>query len=426
MVKLLIIADDFTGALDTGVQFAKRGIRTQVFTTYNIEDTDLKPETEVLVVDTESRPLSKEEAYKRVHVVSEWAVKKRIPVIFKKTDSALRGNIGMELQAVVDAEPSHSLFFLPGYPQMERFTRNGVQYISGILLEDSVFGKDPFEPVTCSYIPEIIGLESDIPVACITEKEEISIAETSGAKIIICDVTSPLDIDCRLEELSESGKLRMLAGCAGLAERLVEKLFPNSEEKNNYICTDSFYAACGSLNRITGKQTDYAEKQGGFCARHLTMEQKLDPSYYDRPEGKAFLRELIELCRKHKKVLTDTFDRGEDIQNFLDEHSITSEEVRFRISEIHGRIVRGIIESGIDVTILMTGGDTLMGYMKMIQCTQLEPVCEIEPGVVVSLLEKNGKINQVISKSGGFGEEDILNRIAEKIIKKGDKKHEER
>lgn len=67
-----------------------------------------------------------------------------------------------------------------------------------------------------------------------------------------------------------------------------------------------------------------------------------------------------------------------------------------------------------------------MGYMKMIQCTQLEPVCEIEPGVVVSLLEKNGKINQVISKSGGFGEEDILNRIAEKIIKKGDKKHEER
>ena len=31
MVKLLIIADDFTGALDTGIQFAKKGIETQVF-----------------------------------------------------------------------------------------------------------------------------------------------------------------------------------------------------------------------------------------------------------------------------------------------------------------------------------------------------------------------------------------------------------
>ena len=31
MVKLIIIADDFTGALDTGIQFTKCGIQTQVF-----------------------------------------------------------------------------------------------------------------------------------------------------------------------------------------------------------------------------------------------------------------------------------------------------------------------------------------------------------------------------------------------------------
>ena len=30
MILLLIIADDFTGALDTGVQFAARGVSTRV------------------------------------------------------------------------------------------------------------------------------------------------------------------------------------------------------------------------------------------------------------------------------------------------------------------------------------------------------------------------------------------------------------
>ena len=30
MFQLLVIADDFTGALDTGVQFAVNGIRTRV------------------------------------------------------------------------------------------------------------------------------------------------------------------------------------------------------------------------------------------------------------------------------------------------------------------------------------------------------------------------------------------------------------
>ena len=29
----------------------------------------------------------------------------------------------------------------------------------------------------------------------------------------------------------------------------------------------------------------------------------------------------------------------------------------------------------------MTGGDTLMGYMKLIGCTQITPVCEIEQDV---------------------------------------------
>ena len=30
MVELAVIADDFTGALDTGIKFAKAGMKTQV------------------------------------------------------------------------------------------------------------------------------------------------------------------------------------------------------------------------------------------------------------------------------------------------------------------------------------------------------------------------------------------------------------
>ena len=57
MVKLLMIADDFTGALDTGIQFAKEGIGTQVFTTQDLENINIKSDTEVIVIDAETRPL---------------------------------------------------------------------------------------------------------------------------------------------------------------------------------------------------------------------------------------------------------------------------------------------------------------------------------------------------------------------------------
>lgn len=418
MVKLLVIADDFTGALDTGVQFAKQGICTQVFATHYIENADIKPETEVLVVNTESRPMEAQEAYQVVHIIANWAVLHGIEIIFKKTDSALRGNIGMELQAVADISPEQPLYFLPGYPEMNRITLNGTQYISGDLLEDSVFGKDPFEPVKKSYIPDIIREESGVPVICIGTTENASSISSFHSEIVVCDMISMEDLDYRLDNLISQGLLKKIAGCAALAERLVNKISFHRKEQKSYKKTDSLYVACGSLNQITKKQVEYAERHGGFCVRHLTMEQKLIPSYFETKEGKQFLEEMVELCKKNRKVIVDTFDQNEDLQQFLSKKNIKQEEVRSRISEIHGRIVKGILEYKIDTTILMTGGDTLMGYMKLAHCTQLEPVCEIEPGVVVSFLEKNGHKQQVISKSGGFGTKDILERIANKIITK--------
>ena len=69
-------------------------------------------------------------------------------------------------------------------------------------------------------------------------------------------------------------------------------------------------------------------------------------------------------------------------------------------------------------TVMMTGGDTLMGFMKEIQCTQLYPVCEIEKGVVLSLLEWEGRRIQIISKSGGFGCRNVIMKIADKVIER--------
>lgn len=67
MIKLLVIADDFTGALDTGVQFSKQGISTLVSTNTEINTNEVDEDIEVLVIDTESRYLSNDEAYKIIH-----------------------------------------------------------------------------------------------------------------------------------------------------------------------------------------------------------------------------------------------------------------------------------------------------------------------------------------------------------------------
>lgn len=417
MVKLLIIADDFTGALDTGVQFAKQGICTQIFTKQELEQDDIKKDTEVLVVDTESRPMSAEAAYRSVYELASWAVSQGIKTIFKKTDSALRGNIGAELQAVLDAGKDQRLFFLPGYPQIGRITRNGIHYIAGELLENSVFGRDPFEPVTKSYVPDIIHEQNDVLVTCLPCEQDISLHSGTEKEIIVCDLIVTQDIDRRLDELIRDGSAGLLAGCAALADRLTEKLDFRRQQKKSYQKTRCLYMACGSLNQITRRQVDYAEQKAGFTRRHLTVRQKLDPAYFETQEGKQFLKEILNLCEEKQKIVLDSFDENDEKEIYIKEHGITTDDMRYLIAEAHGRIVKEIVNHNTDVTVLMTGGDTLMGYMKLIDCTQLEPVCEIEQGVAVSLLEWNGCRQQVLSKSGGFGTDDIMERIAEKIIR---------
>ena len=132
MIHLFVIADDFTGALDTGVQFASYGAALEA-----------DAQTQVLVVDAETRHLPAAQAYDTVYRLVRWAKEKKIGCIYKKTDSALRGNIGAELSAALAADGGDRLHFVPAFPNLERVTRGGVHYIGGVPVAQSVFERTP-------------------------------------------------------------------------------------------------------------------------------------------------------------------------------------------------------------------------------------------------------------------------------------------
>lgn len=125
MDKLLIIADDFTGALDTGIQFTKMGVRAKIITDYQYDFQDLKEEYRLLVVNTDTRPLSPEEAYQRVFHLASNARKAGFGYAYKKTDSGLRGNVGAELKAVMDAYEETVAYCIPALPSLHRTTKDG-------------------------------------------------------------------------------------------------------------------------------------------------------------------------------------------------------------------------------------------------------------------------------------------------------------
>lgn len=413
MIRLLIIADDFTGALDTGVQFAACGASTRVITNRNASLADYKSEAEVLVVDAETRHLPAAEAYTYVSGIVTQAIELRIPHIFKKTDSALRGNIGAELTALLEASGETQLPFLPAFPQMNRCTVDGVHYIAGVPVAESVFGKDPFEPVTHSKLSDVIALQSTTAVTACSLKDPVP--ESTG--ILVFDASSVEDLSSRAQQLHEKGKLHIMAGCAGFGAVLPEllnigtgKALPLPELDPNFL------VICGSVNPITVAQCNHAEKED-FLRIRLTPEQKLAPGYWGSTQGEQEFQNLQAHLSTHRCRIIDTNDAGSNkpTSDYAEANNMTIEDVRQAVSRSIGYLVSRLFPDPDLGTLLVTGGDTLLQCMDYMGIREIEPLGEMDRGVVLSRFSYHGYTRYVISKSGGFGKETLFTDLAKRI-----------
>jgi uncharacterized protein YgbK (DUF1537 family) len=253
---LLMLADDLTGALDTGVQFAKRGIPTWICPSWQ-GGKDHAPGTGIfpvpaegaLVINTGTRHRSPAEARGIIGGILEQYP--AVPYIYKKTDSTLRGHIGAELEALVLARNLRILPFIPAYPRLGRITRRGRQYLKGVPIDKTAAAADALNPVRRSFIPAIIAEESELPVRLVpcynrspgedsilpgadqagTDEPGAALKPLSlpgrapaaeGPEIWVYDAETNADLGDIAGGLEKRGLLGTTAGCAGFAEFLVD------------------------------------------------------------------------------------------------------------------------------------------------------------------------------------------------------------
>ena len=119
-LELLIIADDLTGAADTAAQFAKQGIGTAIALSCEDDIGKFGDDISVVAVDTESRHLPPALAFERVTKVVANGVATGCNRFYKKLDSTFRGNIGSELEALMQAAGARQLMLVPAYPKAGR------------------------------------------------------------------------------------------------------------------------------------------------------------------------------------------------------------------------------------------------------------------------------------------------------------------
>jgi uncharacterized protein YgbK (DUF1537 family) len=180
------------------------------------------------VCNTQSRTLAPAEAAARVRA----ALGSDAPgggIVLKKIDTALRGALGAELDATMDAVGAHEAFVLPAIPEVGRTTEGGRQLIDGVPVHETAFARDPQNPIHDASVCGVLAATSRraaavLPLAAV--RDAASIASTieqlraGGAAVIVCDARTDADLERTVHVLLARARPLVLAGSIGLARAL--------------------------------------------------------------------------------------------------------------------------------------------------------------------------------------------------------------
>lgn len=397
-MKGAVIADDLTGANDAGAQFACRGLDTRVLTIWR-ESIEEEPEgTEILVVNTESRHVEADEAARRVTAAVAYAAKRGAKFVYKKTDSTLRGNLGAELEAVCRTRDAGPLIYVPAVPSAGRAVRDGVLYVNGVPAAETEFGKDPLAPYTGSSVKDRIEEQSQLPMRIIPLHVLRAGQAVFGDKPEIVVVEGEIEAD--LERTARSARRGMptcWAGPAAFAAYL-PKLFGIARRSEGLPeMHGPILAACGSQTSVAVEQTERAVRAG-------FRKIPIDFHEVSREQGARSIAERVAADFRCGRDAVLTLTAGPD-------------DAPAQLIRRFAIIVRDIMDASAVHTLVIFGGDTSQGILRELG----GPVCrirgEIELGVTCMEMEYRRQPITVITKSGGFGNPDILLTIRKMACK---------
>ena len=228
-VRLGVIADDLTGANDTGVQFARQGARTIVPLDWH-DLTSLGRHADVLVLSTNSRGLPTGAAAQRAKLAAQALRKARVAAIYKKIDSTFRGSVGAELDAILDIYPARLTILAPSFPPAGRAVINGTLTVDGIPVHRTAIGRDPVAPVRQSHLPTLLQAQSrrsihHLPLAILRARwpraaRAIQSWQPADGGLVVADAATAADLRRLARLIAQEGLLGVAAGSAGLAAAL--------------------------------------------------------------------------------------------------------------------------------------------------------------------------------------------------------------
>lgn len=396
MAHLAIVADDLTGAADTGACFADAGLATVIPLTEGSF-----PSADVLVLSTESRDMDRDAAARAVGETTTrlWSGPEnaRPHWLYKKIDSALRGHPRDELLAAMAACGAARALVCPALPAEGRTTVGGRQHVGGVPLEESTFGGENTSSDLIATFANDRGLPVrllDLPTLRTRSADAIGLLEAEPSGIIVADAETDDDLAI-LSQLAVTTRQRMLSGAAGFARQLAPVL-PLS---NSTAAAVAIRRASGPILVVAGSRHDATARQITALARAGAAVVRLEQSHLDEPA-----RDVSDVVSAVEAALASGQSTVVTTAG-LSPAAVDARSIAARLAEIaSAAAIRNLVGG-----MVLTGGDVAAAVCAALGATALRLGGEIYAGQPWGMLA-GGDVPglPVATKAGSFGRDDAL------------------
>ncbi|MDQ3638075.1 MAG: hypothetical protein M3426_08795 [Actinomycetota bacterium] len=403
-MDVAIIADDLTGAADSGVQLARSGYRIAVA----FRGSPIPPaqDLDAVAVDTDSRPLPAGLAAKRVAEAGYAA--REAGVVYKKIDSTLRGPIGAELAAALSATRRTKVLVAPAFPSTGRTTKDGVQLVHGEPVHETGLVRDPRTPVLESHIPSLLSGAfrsiATLSVARVREDSPVWKALNNN-DCVVADAESDADLEALVQAVPDPSSV-LWVGSAGLV-RAFGKVYPGPRDDallQALSPASHVLAVVGSVNEVARDQLHRLACEPGIDAVSLDTAA-LAGGLYRQAVGEATEAVRTALSGNRGVVLHSA--SGEEVDRALREGPVSRDEISGRVADALAEVVAGLSGEDLFGALVLTGGDTAVRVARELGATGILLRGEVEAGVPIGILI-GPRPYPVVTKAGGFGGPDTL------------------
>ena len=420
MKKVLVVADDITGGDDIGLMYYNSGHPVVLYPFSSAQKADFG-DCSKLVVDTDSRFVKPQEAYRRVYrTVRRFA--DQADQYFSKQCSVFRGNIGAEFDAVLDAAGEAFAPVVLGFPDNGRTTVDGIHYVYGVKLEDSQFRNDPVNPMLDSDLCRILSAQTKRPVRSVNWKEyengpnalrQVLQAQREKGGYAIFDVRDNADLALLAEVLQDE---RVICGSSAIAYYL-GRLEPAERKTTHFESSAAAPVLCiaGSLTPQTAAQIAFAQEEGNPVLTLQTTEL-FDP--VQRRAEMERLQQAYAAARDQDMVVIRTCAEPHLIERtraLAAAQGLSAPAAATAVSDALAELAHTLARTYAIGRVIVCGGDTSAAFCRRFGVGGMRVGPEIEPGVSLCASMEAPELRFVL-KSGSFGSKAFLKKAKEKLL----------